>query len=68
LSAVLAPTETGQAWRTAVLEDIPDPRLALGVVRGRLPLQDVSRVGAVGELRRDESRGPVLCPGRWGER
>lgn len=40
---LMAPTETGQAWRTAVLEDIPDARLALNVVRGRVPLDEVER-------------------------
>jgi hypothetical protein len=35
---LLAPDETGRAWRTAVLEDIPDPRTALRVVRGQQPL------------------------------
>jgi hypothetical protein len=33
---LLAPTETGQAWRGAVLEDIPDPKTALAVVRGEI--------------------------------
>lgn len=38
---LLAPTETGQAWRAAVLEDIVDPRAALRVVRGeRVDLDD----------------------------
>lgn len=32
----LAPSETGQAWRAAVLEDVPDPRTALAMVRGEV--------------------------------
>lgn len=35
---LLAPTETGQAWRGAVLEDIADPTTALAVSRGEVTL------------------------------
>lgn len=33
---LLAPGETGQAWRGAVLEDLTDPRAALAMVRGEV--------------------------------
>ncbi|MGH3611387.1 MAG: DUF2637 domain-containing protein [Pseudonocardia sp.] len=56
---LLAPDETGRAWRTAVLEDIPDARTALRVVRGRVSLEQLEqdRAGgvAVGELVQAES-------------
>ncbi len=37
---MLAPTETGQAWRTAVLEGVQNPRTALSMVRGEIVRPD----------------------------
>jgi len=37
---MLAPTETGQAWRTAVLEGVANPRTALRMVRGEIVRPD----------------------------
>ncbi len=56
---LLAPDETGRAWRTAVLEDIPDPRTALRVVRGQQPLpvdrdDDGGQLDAAGAVVRGE--------------
>lgn len=37
---VLAPAETGRAWRTAVIEGVGDPATALAIARGQEPHPD----------------------------
>lgn len=58
---VLAPDETGRAWRTAVLENIANPRTAIRVERGELTLADLDQNGQVieaAELVDDDETDP----------